>query len=143
MTFRNLRYLCAFRSRNDIADDVPAFAIYRDGRVIRFGTDRAEMIRLFNRAADRFPDLRISAVWAKDNFQPRTTVSPDIRRDPAYMRFWDAINEGRKLAGQPEALFANVHAMWAQAIVATPTEFSVAAERAAQRRLSRWEAANL
>jgi hypothetical protein len=55
------------------------------------------------------------------------------------MRFWDAINEGRKLVGQPEALFANVHAMWAQAIVATPTEFSVAAER----RLSRWEAANL
>jgi hypothetical protein len=53
----------------------------------------------------------------------------DLRRLPAYMAFWDAINEGRAEQGLPEALYANVRALWEQALVPTATEVEVAALR--------------
>jgi diaminopimelate decarboxylase len=71
MTYRNLRYLCAAICRAEGDFSQPAFAIYNDhGRVLRFGTDRTAMLKLFNRAYDRIPGLHISAVWAQNDYQP-------------------------------------------------------------------------
>ena len=54
----------------------------------------------------------------------------DLRTDPAYMVFWDAINEGRAKTGLPEALYANVREMWEAAMEPTRAEVTCAAERA-------------
>lgn len=54
-----------------------------------------------------------------------------LRGNETFMSFWAAINVARKADGQPEALFANVRRLWADAREATVTERFVAIQRGA------------
>jgi hypothetical protein len=47
------------------------------------------------------------------------------------MRFWHAVNDGRRERGLPEALFANVRALFDQAMQPTEVEVEMSAKRAA------------
>jgi hypothetical protein len=51
------------------------------------------------------------------------------RDNTTFMHFWDAINEGRAAAGQAEALYGNVVALWKLALQPTSAEVERAAER--------------
>lgn len=58
------------------------------------------------------------------------TRNADLRRDPAYMVFWDAINEGRAALGLPEALYFGVRQAWEQAMIPSRAEITAAEQRA-------------